>query len=238
MIDVIFSLFDLIHTFIFGVFDSPFTFALLCACPVAAEPGDVSKLTCIQNFGQLQKVIMQRTFSTGTTLNTIAIAASAAELQATWDALQNATDSTKVVWSNTIGDPTNAPGEAIVFGSGNQVPDGNPIVLGTNSTSFTSALYSYTQDIVVQMKAWRCEEVSFFLVNSKGQIGGLTDDHGTPTTFRGIPLVSQSMFIGDKQLGGQAEPDRNAFNWSFKPNWSDMFHVITPQFDALAGLYD
>jgi hypothetical protein len=209
-------------------------FALLCACPPAAEPGGISKLLCEGDFSQIQKVIFQRTYN-GTVLNTMTPAN--ALLAATWQALVDATDSTKVTWSNTIGDPQNSPGAPISFGSGNQVPGGIPIVKGEEPSTFTSVMYSHTQDIIEEMKAWRCEEASIFLVNELGQIGGLVDNHATPTTFRGIPIVKNTMFVGTKTLGGFGAPDTNAFNWSFGPNWSDKFSIINPSnFDALAGL--
>ena len=213
-------------------------YALLCACPRPTEPGDISQLTCIEDFGQIQKIILQRRYSSGTTENTIAFAADAVELLATWQALQQATDGTKVVWSNTLGEPTNTPGAPITFGSGNQVPNGVPIVTGRESTAFNALMYSHTQAIVKQMKEWQCEEAAVYFVNADGQIAGKADDLDSPSTLQGFPIQLQSFFVGDKQFGGFGEPDRNALQFSLKPNWSDDFYVVTPQFDALAGIYD
>lgn len=212
-------------------------FSLLCACPIATEPGDIAQLTCVEDFGQIQKAILQRTFSTGTTLNQIAIAN--AGLLATWQALQSASNSTKVVWTNSLGDPQSTPGAAITFGSGNQVPNGAPIVRGSEPTAMAFTMYSWTQAIVAQLKAWRCEEASVYFINQDGQIGGFIDSQSSPAQFRGIPIVRNTMHVGDKQFGGFGEPDRNAFQFSLKPNWSDNFYVVTPaaNFDALAGIY-
>ena len=33
-------------------------------------------------------------------------------------------------------------------------------------------------------------------------------------------------FIGDKNLGGFEEPDSNAIEWSFFPNWSDDLDIV------------
>lgn len=210
-------------------------FALLCACPPAAEPGDVDQLSCAEDFGQIQKIILQRRYSSGTTENEIAIAS--ATLEATWVALQAAADSTKVVWSNTVGEPANTPGAALTFGSGNQVPNGIPVVTGREASPFTMLMYSHTQVIAAQMKAWQCEEASVFFINADGQIAGRIDDQDTPAQFSGFPIQLNSMFVGDKQFGGFGEPDRNALQFSLKPNWSDDFYIVTPVFDALAGIY-
>lgn len=211
--------------------------SLLCACPLASEPGDIAQLTCVEDFGQIQKAILQRTYSTGTTLNVIDIAD--APTLAAWQALQGATNGTKAVWTNALGDPQGTPGAAITFGSGNQVPNGAPIVRGSEPTAMSFVMYSWTQAIVAQLKAWKCEEASIFLVNQDGQIGCLADNLSSPSTVRGIPIIKNTMHVGDKQFGGHGEPDRNAFQFSLKPNWSDKFYVVTPDagFDPLAGIY-
>lgn len=212
-------------------------FALLCACPVSAEPSDVDQLSCLEDFGQIQKVILQRRFSTGTTLNQIAFAG--VTLEATWQALVDATDSTKVVWSNELGDPQSTPGEPLLFGSGNQVPNGAPQVVGEGFSQMAFVMYSYTQAIVKQMKNWGCELASVFFVNSAGQIAGHIDDPAAPANFRGFPIQKKTMFVGSKKFGGYGNPDSNVFQFSLPPNWSDNFYVVTPEatFDALEGIY-
>lgn len=212
-------------------------FALLCSCPPAAEPSDISQLTCPEDFGQIQKAILQRTYSTGTTLNTIPIAS--VTLEATWQALVDAADSTKAQWTPTLGEPVVTPGAPLEFGSGNQVPDGAAINRGSDPTVAAFTLYSWTQVIVAQLKTWKCEEASVFFINQDGQIAGLVDNTTTPTTFRGFPIINNTMHVGDKQPGGHGEPDRNAWNFKLRPNWSDNWYVVTPAstWSALNGLY-
>lgn len=211
-------------------------FALLCACPPEAEPQGISQLTCPEDFGQIQKAILQRTYSDGTTYNEITPAN--AILAASWEALVDANDSTKAVFTNTLGDPQGTPGAPITFGSGNQVPNGAPVNRGTEPTAMSFVMYSHTQVIIKEMKGWKCETASVFFINQDGQIAGQIDDPANPAQFRGFPIIANTMHVGDKQFGGYAEPDRNAWHFSLQPNWSDNFFVITPQFDALAGLYE
>jgi len=212
-------------------------FALLCACPPAAEPSDITQLTCPEDFGQIQKAILQRRYSTGTTHNEIAFAG--VTLEATWQALVDASNSTKAQWTNRLGDVVLTPGAALEFGSGNQVPNGASINRGSDPTVATALLYSWTQVIIAQMKLWRCEEASIFLINQDGLIAGHIDDPASPAQFRGFPIMLNTMHVGDKQPGGHGEPDRNAWGFKLAPNWSDNWYVVTPAatFDALAGLY-
>ena len=45
-------------------------------------------------------------------------------------------------------------------------------------------------------------------------------------------IAGESLFSGDKTLGGFDAPDSNAIQFSFRPNWSDDLKVIACEFDA------
>ena len=69
-----------------------------------------------------------------------------------------------------------------------------------------------------------CENVGVWLIDENGNIGCLVDDVDKPTAYMPIPVGK--LFVGDKKLGGFEEPDSNAIEWSFFPNWSDKFYII------------
>lgn len=209
--------------------------SLICGCPAGTEIDDIPSSACQQDFGQVQKVMFQRIYSTGTTKNEIVISTTNPNLLATWTTLKSASDGTKVTVSPYISTPETEPGSKREFGGGNATIGGIPIVMGREPTSFTGQLFTFKQDVIAALKKYECENIGVFLINEHGHIAGDTDDLGTPTKFLPIPI--KSLFIGDKNLGGFEEPDSNAIEWSFLPNWSDKFHVVTPtDFNAVTDL--
>lgn len=206
--------------------------ALVCACPEASEIEDIPAVSCIERFGQIQKLILQRTKS-GSTVNEIVIATTDPKLLATWTALLAASDETKVQVTPTIAAPNNEAGEARTYGGGNTTPSGVEIILGSNPSPFTAEFLDTPQNVIAAIKKYRCETgLSIMLVNERGQIGCWADDTVTPTKIKGFP--AQSFFVGDKIMGNFEEPDKNPLSWNFLPDWSDNFHILTPtDFSAL-----
>ena len=206
--------------------------ALVCSCPEAAAITTIPAVTCIESFGEVQKVIIQRTRD-GSTLNEIVIATDDPTLLATWTALKAAVDSTKVQITPYIAELTNDdadPREASSVGIG-----GIARTLGSDFTSSTGQFHDIPQNVIKTIRQYNCEVgVSVFLVNAAGQIGGIADDNDAATTFRGIPV--RSFFVGNKVLGGRNDVDKNRIQWKYEPDWSDEFYIVTPVFDPLTEL--
>lgn len=194
---------------------------LNCGCPLGAHLADLTIEECKESMGQLQKVFFQRRYKTAGTLNTVEDPTK----KASWTTLLSAADGSKVTVSPYIQNPSTEPGAARTFGSGNQVLGGIPIVLGREATSFTGTIYQENQKVIAQMKDYQCEDIAVWLVDENGNIGCLVDDLDDPTNYYPIPI--QSFFVGDKTLGGYEEPDSNAISWSFIPNWSDKFVILS-----------
>ena len=201
-------------------------------CETLTEIADITIPDCIESFGQLQKVVFQNLYSTGTTKNTIADPT----LLASWSSLVAASDLTKVVISPYIEAPTPEAGAARRFGSGNEVKNGIGRYTGREPSTFEGVMYDARQDTVGDMKAYqKYQSNGIWMVNQDGYIGCLTDDVATPTTYYPIPI--HALFVGDKTFGGLEESDKNAVSWMLAPNWSDKFIVVKPSdFNALTDL--
>lgn len=208
---------------------------LLSECPPAAAISDVPINDCPESLGQIQKVILQRIFSSGTTKNEFAIATADPALLASWTPLLAASDGTKVVQTPYIQSPAIEAGAPRTYGGGNETLGGVEIITGREATKAKGNILQVSQDTIEALKKYQTENVGVFLVDEYGRIAGLTDDHASPAVFKPIPIYA--FFVGDKTLGGLEAPDMNAVQWSFYPNWSDKQHIITPtDFNALTDL--
>ncbi len=204
---------------------------LICDCPKSAAIPDITVDECKDNVGQVQKAILQRINSTGTTKNTIADPT----LLASWTPLLAAADGTKVVQTPYLYAPATEPGAAITYGGGNETLGGVEEILGAEATAFTANILRKKQYIIKELKKYMCENVGVWLVNENGKIWAIADDPETPTTYYPIPI--SALFVGDKSIGGRENPDINIIQWKFFENWSDDLVEITPaDFNALTDL--
>lgn len=207
----------------------------LLLCP-PATPQSIRTSECLERFGEVQKIILQRTFDDGT-INAITIATTDPALLATWTALFAATDNTKAQITPFINAMTNEVGDPIEVGGVGSTVGGIVKKIGSNASPFTGEFHDEERKVMKDLKVWAREKnVSIFLVNEFGDIGGYADNLETPTTFRGIPAL-ETFFVSDKKLGMKADVDKDMVSWSFLPNWSDNFYIVTPtDFNAVSDL--
>lgn len=207
---------------------------LLCNCPGASALAAVVIEACKEKVGQVQKVVFQRKFASAGTLNEVTVATDDPALQATWDTLKAASDSTKVVASPYLSEPVSEAGAKREYGGGNATIGGIPIILGREPQPFEAKFLDTSQKSIKDLKTFQCEtELAVYLIDEHGRIIGLSDDIDSPTKFRPIPI--QGLFVGDKSLGGYESPDMNAMEFKFFGNWSDDLSIVTPtDFNALS----
>ena len=210
-----------------------------CTCPAAAALTSISKITCAQDFGQIQKMAFQRIYSTGTTRNSFVgtgtpLAPTITTLAA-WQALLTATNGTKIVVTPYVENPTPDGGDAITFGGGNQTLGGIVKTIGRNPINMSFDLRQFPQSVIKEMKALMCElELGVYLFNADGKIAAI-QDQTTPTTYYPIPI--RNLFVGDLMLNGLETPDSNALSFSFPPDYSDDLAIVTPtDFNPLLDL--
>ena len=199
---------------------------LNCGCPAGAHLADLQIADCKESLGQIQKVIIQRRYSSQGVLNKIPAANIITKTAMV--ALATAADGTKIIISPYIQNPTTTPGEARTFGGGNQTLGGIEIVIGREATTFEGIIYQEKQSTIKTMKEYSCEEIGVYLVDENGNIGAIKEEvsSGGGTTVNYLPIPVRSFFVGDKNLGGYEEPDSNAIKWSFLPNWSDNLEIV------------
>lgn len=209
---------------------------LVCNCPLASSLPDVPLSDCPDSFGQIQKVLFQRLESTAGTKNAFKSPTNDITKKASWTALLEAEDGTKVVASPYITAPTTEPGAARTYGGGNETRGGVEIVIGREPTPFTGTLLQENQQTIAALKKLQCEgALGVYLVDENGEIGAIADKPESPTEYTPIPIYG--LFIGDKNLGGLEAPDSNAIEWKFMPNWSDNLVRVKPtDFNALTDL--
>jgi len=210
---------------------------LLCTCPVAAELPDVTISTCPESLGQIQKLLFQRKFASAGTRNFVVVGTNNPNLQATWTPLLAASDNTKVIVSPYIQGPTVEAGGPRTFGGGNNTLGGIEVITGREPTTFEAMFHNMSQQAIKDLKAFMCEELQVYFIDEFGRIIGESDDIDSPVNFQGIPIANNSLFVGDKSLGGLEEPDMNMIRFQMLPNWSDNLSIVTPSdFEALTDL--
>ena len=204
---------------------------MICKCPLGTALPDIPKFTCGESFGQIQKLAFQRLRGTAGTANKFTSEKPITK-KASWDTLLTVTDDTKIVVTPFLNAPTAEAGAARTFGGGNDSLGGIEEVVGSEPTPFTAVFRRLPQAIVKAMKELVCESqahnLGVYLIDENGAVGALAGE--TDGDYSAIPV--ESLFIGDKTLGGFDAPDSNAIQFSFRPNWSDDLKVIACEFDA------
>ena len=204
---------------------------LVCSCPVGAAIPTITIVDCPRKFGQTQKLLFQRIYSSGTTKNSIADEATVL-LLATWTALLAAEDGTKVQISPFVENPQNEPGEAKKTGGGNESLDGIEIIVGRGATMFTAQFNNKSQESIADIKDLMCENIGVYLIDNQGQIG-----YSLGSDDKAYPIPIHQMFVADLTLGGLEDNDYNLLEFAFKGNWSDTLRFAqATAFDPLTDL--
>ena len=190
---------------------------LLCSCPLGEELVDVAHEPCKENFGQLGAIIVQRSGATPITLGD-------ATLYATWSVLLSAvTPVDKIQITPRLSNTTQEGGDARTTRGGAASFGGTPIVIGSNPTTFMGEILSTSQATIASLKQLSCEKnLKCWLVNTKGQIAGVSDD----THLLPFSIADDTLFFSDKTIGGYEDVDNNKMQFSFLEDWSDNFKVV------------
>ena len=201
--------------------------AILYTCPPASEINDIPNVDCYEQIGQVQKIIIQRMYD-GSTRNEFDIATTNPNVLATWTTVLTAADNTKAQVTPYIESPTLPPPEPITVGGGNDSLDGVEQIVAFNAANFTAVLNNIPQSVILALKPYMSEQLQVYFITQNNQIIGETDDHTSPTKFRGFEVLPKTFYVGPKGLGGHQERDSNPIGFAMKYEWSDYLHVVTP----------
>lgn len=203
---------------------------LNCSCPLPSAIGNITTQTCPENFGQIQKIIFQRSGFTfdGTAGKDIT-------LLADWQTLKTATDGTKAQVTPFIYAPTITAGDSITNGGGdNSTLNGVAELVGVNSSAFEGLFKGLNATAISELVAYACENdlVAYFINKSQKIICAETTLASAVYTGIGI----QELFIGDKSNLGLATKDENKISFAIPDGWSKTVKVITPVFNPLTAI--
>lgn len=196
-----------------------------CVCPPADALTAISPFTCGEDFGQIQKLALQRK-QAAPPFATVADAGTLAD----WTTLKAATDATKVVVTPFFENFVIPPVEAILEGGDdNTTLDGAPIVVGQTTPAATGTFRSLPSAIFEQLQLLNCEaNLTWYGINEFGKIIAYS---ANGTTIEGIPLTE--FFIGDKGAQGKNTQDKSNFRFNLRAGWSKKLKIVTPvDFDA------
>lgn len=212
--------------------------ALSCACPAAAALPTIPKFECSEGFGQIQKIAFQRLTTSDGTINHFNPGATPIDQKTSWTSLLTAVDSTKIVISPFVENPTQDGGDARTYGGGNDTLGGVSKIIGSEPTTLTVQLRDVPQNVIKELKKLMCEaqngNLGVYLFDDNGNIECRTDEVAGMISYFPIPI--RALFVGDKIHGGLENPDSNTMSFQFAPNYSDDLVIVTSNFNPLTEL--
>jgi hypothetical protein len=184
-----------------------------CTCPVSATMNSVitNVNACKVEFGQIQKAIFWRH---GQKLGAIASSISAT----CWTARLTATGDKKAVVSPFIS-LIIPPTTTREVGSGNEVPNGIPIQIGTHSIKCEGHIWQADQASIKLLKNLQCEDLDVMFINEANQLAY----NKVGSYVEGFPITS--LFVSDLGTGSFADGSKNMFSFYLSGGWSDNFTI-------------
>lgn len=205
---------------------------ITCPCPADAHLQDVPCVKCPERFGQIQKVAFQRLTDDSGKRNKFSnsVGWDVIDDIANWQSAMASANSSKIVISPYIYSPTQETGAPRTFGGGNDSLGGVEEIIGREPSAFTGSLRNIPQSVAKILKTLQCESeagnLGVYLIDENGNVEGLSDPDATSSDGYIYPIPIRAFFVGDKVHGGIDNPDTNAIQWSFLPNYSDELHIF------------
>lgn len=205
---------------------------ITCPCPADAHLQDVPCVKCPERFGQIQKVAFQRLTDDSGKRNKFSnsVGWDVIDDISAWQSAMTSATSAKIVISPYIYSPTQETGAPRTFGGGNDSLGGVEEIIGREPSAFTGSLRNIPQSVAKVLKTLQCESeagnLGVYLIDENGNVEGLSDPDATSSDGYIYPIPIRAFFVGDKVHGGIDNPDTNAIQWSFLPNYSDELHIF------------
>jgi len=202
--------------------------SLNCNCPLPTAITTITPAACDENFGQIQKIAIQRVGDDfdGGMGNTITVLAD-------WQTKIALATDVKIQVSPFIDNAVIGAGEAITNGGGdNTTLNGRVELVGINKSNVSGMFKSLTSAVIDALQSYNCENaIGVYFFNADGKIIAEELSTGVYTPF---PI--SSFFVGDKTNNGFATRDENALSFQLNAGWSKNYKIITPAFNPLTAI--
>jgi len=189
------------------------TLTVCCPAPTAIASAVTVLNPCPADVGQIQKLVFWRRGQSIASVTT-------ALISTTWTTLLAAADDTKALVTPLIHNPDIPAGDPREFGGGNETQWGATLRKGAQSPVLSFMMLAEDQDVITALKKLKCEALDVLMINEANQL-----IYSDSSNVSGFPVVANSLFVGDKKVGGFEEYDSNALIFNLKPNWSDTLEI-------------
>lgn len=207
---------------------------MFIVCPKPDALTEIPDNGCPVDWDQVIKLVFQRTGQAPLTLVTI-------KTLAAWTPLLAADDDTKVVPTPVFAElefPQSAP--LTQGGNDNTTVGGIPIYNGEGFVEVSAQIPGLNSAVKLSMKPLTAESVAnslgksglgFYAINRFGQIIARQVD-----ATHIYPFDCYNFRIGSTGSKGFNDRNKNQIGMSLMGDWDDYAALITPSFDALAGI--
>jgi len=199
-----------------------------------------ASLTAISNgclqIGEVRKLIFQRKYSSGTTLNELTIASANPNLIASWTPLLTAVNGTKaIVTPFEIDNPVFEPGQVYEEGGPGETAGGIPKFVGFGPGKFTCKVTARVSKTIEELRKLYGEDLTVHLINGFGRIIMSADANSSPTKARGIDI--KELKVSGRQGDAINTRGFNTLEFYLPDGWDNVLYEVTPSdFNALTGL--
>lgn len=207
-----------------------------CICPRPAAIKTVLRVTCPENLGQIQRIILQRA---GHVFNSAGGVPNPINALASWTPLLTAVDSTKAVITPYLEQFVIPQPEAITRGGNdNSTVNGVEQVIGYGGTTVTFNLTSVPASIIHQLRDLMCEpDLVWFGINQAGRIVCRDNDPvAVGDQHVGIPIEPLTLGVPDPGNNGFGTFDEATGRFAMAEGWSINRAIVTPVFNAKTQL--
>jgi hypothetical protein len=208
-----------------------------CVCPRPAAILTVLRVTCPENLGQIQRIVIQRA---GSNFDANAGVPNPIAVLASWTPLITAVGATKIIITPYLESFVIPQPEAITRGGNdNTTINGVEQVVGYGGITVTANLTSVPASIIQQLADLMCEpDLVWYGINQNGRIvcREMDPDANPGDVYSGIPIEPLTLGVPDPGNNGFATFDEATIRFGMAAGWTLNRAIITPDFNAKTQL--
>jgi len=139
-------------------------------CAPGTNLENITSSACLFRIGEIQKILFQRKFSSGTTRNKFVIGTADPAEEASWTALTGASDGTKVTVSGWVENVGNEGGGPVTSGGGDESLGGEEVTVAYNPVNWTVSL---NDKLALEIEGYKDLKNESFIINFNSSLGTL-----------------------------------------------------------------